>query len=138
MQVGQGVFGEVGGQRKFFGASSKEKPAYHGHSTSIQSGWEISVSAELFGSPGICGNGVYSFAAEDPVDQDALANSWRRGVSGGYGRDCLIVFRAHDVLISGAGLRGETMVPPGATTWQKDCFSHDVAEVCSGSLNFVR
>ena len=72
-------------------------------------------------SPGIAGNGVYSFACDSDQDSTALDAAWSRGARGQYNEGALFVFRAHGILVTTK--KSSLSVPPGATARKNDQYS---------------
>ena len=88
--VGQGV--RAGD--KFCGVSHKpDVPTFLSHGTTVPSGLQIALDGRINAGPGICGTGIYSFAATGAIEQADLARSWARTQSGGYNTGCLWVLK---------------------------------------------
>ena len=103
--------------------SGAKKPEFHSHTTSLKASLSILASGAIRKSPGIAGNGAYSFACDSDQDSTALDVAWSRGVSVKYNECALFVFKAHGILVTAKN--SSLSVPRGATAWKTDqCSSH--------------
>ncbi len=76
------------------------------------------ASGAICPSPGIAGNGVYSFACDSDQDSTALDVARSRGASGKYNEGAPFVFKAHGILV--AAKNSSLSVPLGATARKND------------------
>ena len=59
-----GMYHHDGNNKRWLAASSKaERAEYFGHGTSVEAGLPIALDGFIKAGPGICGKGIYAFAA---------------------------------------------------------------------------
>lgn len=103
------------------GSSSKATaPAFLAHGTSPESGLQIARDGCIQPSPGICGRGIYAFAADGAFEPEDVGPVWDRTISGGYNFGCLWILGRRGTLIK--KLPWCEDIPQGATAYAKELF----------------
>ena len=89
-------------KKRWKGGCQKPKPMYIGHGTSVQNALSILQAGAIWASPGICGIGVYGFAAES-LEMDALDELWVHSQNSGYCKGALFIMKVHGIMLSARG-----------------------------------
>ena len=94
------------------------------HGTTIEASLSVLVDGHIRPSPGIAGEGVYSFmvpherTSEAMPSDEELLQAVQRCAAGGYNQGAIFIFKRHGILAKTG--KGDWVVPPGATAFKKD------------------